>query len=109
MRCRWILLALALCGLPVHADEPRKAVFPHFRVQELGTDLKVGYAVLLADLNGDGKKDIVVVVDTNRVIWYENPIWKRRVILQGKTRPDNICIDAYDVDGDGQLYRLVTV
>jgi hypothetical protein len=76
--------------------------FPHFRMQELATDLKVGYAVLLVDLNGDGKKDIVVV-DTTRVLWFENPTWKRRTIIEGQTKPDNVCIAAYDIDGDGQL------
>src|SRR5947209_5187727 len=71
-------------------------------MQEIETGLKVGYAVLLVDINSDGKKDIVVV-DTNRVVWFENPSWKRRTIIEGQTKPDNVCIDAYDVDGDGQL------
>ena len=71
-------------------------------MQELATDLAIGYAVLLVDLNGDGKKDIVVV-DKTRVIWYENPTWKRRTIIQGQTKPDNVCMAAYDIDGDGQL------
>src|SRR5947209_2507183 len=83
------------------ADEPA-VTFPNFRVQELDTSLKVGYAVLLVDLNGDGKKDIVVV-DTTRVVWYENPTWKRRIIIEGQTKPDNVCIAAHDIDGDGQL------
>jgi hypothetical protein len=97
-----------LCGLvlPFHAvrsAEPAiENALPHFRVQEIETGLKVGYAVLLVDVNGDGKKDIVVV-DTTRVVWYENPTWKRRTIIQGQTRPDNVCIAAYDIDGDGQL------
>jgi hypothetical protein len=83
-------------------DAKTEALFPRFRMEEIGTDLKVGYAVLLVDLNGDGKKDIVVV-DTTRVVWYENPTWKRRAIIQGQTKPDNVCIAAYDIDGDGQL------
>src|SRR5438876_5544943 len=100
MCSRWILLSLALFASPLHA------AFPHFRVQEVATDLKVGYAVLLVDLNGDGKKDIVVV-DTTRVVWYENPTWKRRTILEGQTLPDNVCIDALDLDGDGQLELIL--
>src|SRR5206468_457068 len=52
--------------------------------------------------NGDGKKDIVVV-DKNRVVWYENPTWKQRTITEGRTKPDNVAIAAHDIDGDGQL------
>jgi len=69
---------------------------------EIDKSLRVGYAVLLVDVNGDGKLDIVVV-DTTRVVWYENPTWKRRSIIEGMTKPDNVCIAAYDIDGDGQL------
>src|SRR2546423_1748676 len=83
----------------VRAEE---ASVPEFRVQEIEKGLGVGYAVLLVDVNGDGKKDIVVV-DTTRVVWYENPTWKRRIITEGKTKPDNVCIAAYDIDGDGQI------
>jgi hypothetical protein len=86
-----------------HGDAPRPGEsVPSFRTQELDTKLSIGYAVLLADLNGDGKPDIVVV-DTTRVVWYENPTWKRRVILEGQTKPDNVCLAAADIDGDGQL------
>jgi hypothetical protein len=77
--------------------------FPSFRMEELPENLGVGYAVLLVDVNGDGKKDIVAV-DTDRVIWFENPSWKMRTIIgKGQTKADNVCIAAYDVDGDGQI------
>jgi hypothetical protein len=80
-----------------YADEAKGAGdFPQFRVQEIETGLQIGYAVLLVDLNGDGKKDIVVV-DKTRVVWYENPNWKRRTIVEGKTQPDNVCIAAHDI------------
>jgi hypothetical protein len=83
-------------------DAPTKAGFPKFKVQEIATDLTTGYAVLLTDINNDKRPDIVVV-DKHRVVWYENPTWKRRTILQGKTKPDNVCITALDIDHDGQL------
>src|SRR5271155_3495185 len=93
-------LACLLAGTPGSVEEQAK--IPQFRMQEIATDLKVGYAVLLVDIDGDGKKDIVVV-DTTRVVWYQNPTWKMRTILHGQTAPDNVCIAAWDIDGDGQI------
>jgi hypothetical protein len=89
-------------GAPVRAAAKAEAAVPVFRMQEIEKGLGVGYAVLFVDVNGDGKKDIVVV-DTRRVVWYENPTWKRRTIIEGLTKPDNVCIAAYDIDGDGQI------
>jgi hypothetical protein len=76
--------------------------FPTFRSEEIATDLGVGYAVSLTDVNGDGKTDIVAV-DKTRVIWFENPTWKRRTIIEGQTKPDNVCIASHDIDGDDQI------
>src|SRR5262249_46123497 len=96
------VLVLSVCR-PAHGYEfDQNVSFPRFRVQEIETDLKIGYGVLLADINGDGKPDIVVA-DATRVVWYENPTWKRRTIIDGLTKPDNVCIAAHDIDDDGQL------
>ncbi|HEY1067659.1 MAG TPA: FG-GAP-like repeat-containing protein, partial [Pirellulales bacterium] len=73
-----------------------------FRTQEIATDLGVGYAVKLVDMNADKQLD-VLVVDTNRVIWYENPSWKVHTVIKDQTELDNVCIDAMDIDGDGRL------
>ena len=100
---RLFALTLFLFTLPLSAEEP---TFPKFKMQEIATDLKIGYAVLLEDLNGDGKPDIIVV-DKERIVWYENPTWKMRTILQGKTKPDNVCIAALDIDGDKQLDLVI--
>ena len=97
-------VALLLAGTSPQArcDPPAAAMFPSFQMQEFEIGLKIGYAVLLTDLNHDGKPDIVVV-DKHRLLWYENPTWKMRVILNGKTPPDNVCVAALDIDKDGQL------
>src|SRR5262245_35617296 len=71
--------------------------FLAFEMKEIDKSLDIGYAVLLADVNADGKADIVVV-DKHRVVWYENPTWKRRTILDGKTERDNVCVAAHDID-----------
>src|SRR5262245_28531671 len=71
-------------------------------MKEIDKELDIGYAVLLVDINGDKKTDIVVV-DTHRVLWYENPTWKQRLILDKTTKPHNVCIAAADIDGDGKI------
>jgi FG-GAP-like repeat/FG-GAP repeat len=95
------LLAVSTLTWETPAGDAPKP-FAKFKMVELPEKLGVGYAVLLVDVNGDGKKDIVVV-DQTRVIWFENPTWKMHTIIKGMTKPDNVCIDAYDIDGDGQI------
>ncbi len=91
-----ILALLLLIPLPaIKADVP-------FQPQEIAKDLGVGYAVRLLDLNADGRRDIVVV-DKTRVVWFENPDWTRHTLLEGQTKPDNVCFAPYDIDGDGDL------
>ena len=87
-------------------DAPKPpAGFPNFKVQEIDSGLKIGYAVITADIDGDGKPDIVVA-DQHKIVWYQNPTWKKRVLLDGKTKPDNVCLAAIDIDGD-KLPELV--
>src|SRR2546427_5227151 len=48
------------------------------RSQEIGEDLGVVYAVTVADINGDGKPDVVAINPT-QVLWFENPSWQKHV------------------------------
>ncbi|MFO0948190.1 MAG: VCBS repeat-containing protein [Planctomycetota bacterium] len=73
-----------------------------FRAEEIDRSLKVGYAVKLVDMNADSRLDILVV-DSTRVIWFENPNWKLHTIIANETKPDNVCASAQDIDGDGKL------
>jgi hypothetical protein len=96
------LFAACAAAVPLSAFA---ADLPKFKMQEIDTGLKIGYAVIAADIDGDKKPDLVVV-DQHKVVWYKNPgttdgEWKKYTILDGKTRPDNVCIAAIDIDGDG--------
>ena len=96
-----VLLALCCsligCGVIV-ADE-----FPSFRTMMIDPDVgKVCYAVTLADVDGDNDQDIVALTE-NRVVWYEQPTWIAHEILKDQTPPDNVCIAAHDIDGDGKV------
>src|SRR5581483_5295449 len=99
MNYRRSLLLVALLTLCISSSRADQLAF---RPQEIATDLTIGYAVNLLDMNADGKTDILVV-DKARVIWYENPSWKVHTIIQDQTDLDNVCIAPYDVDGDGLI------
>lgn len=69
---------------------------------ELPTKLGVGYAVRLIDMNDDDRLDIAIV-DKTRILWLENPTWQEHVLIEGQTKPDNVCFAPHDIDGDGKL------
>ena len=99
------LFLAAIVALGIVASPLFAADVPQFKAQEIDSGLKIGYAVLTTDVDGDKKPDIVVV-DQHKLVWYQNPgkrgmEWKKRVMLDGTTRPDNVCAAAIDIDGDG--------
>ena len=75
---------------------------PEFKWRAVEIDkIQIGYGLQLADVNGDGKTDIVLA-DKNTIQWYENPQWTKHIIARGLTPRDNVCITARDIDGDGK-------
>lgn len=79
------------------------AAVPKFEEQVLDPHAgEVVYAVTHADVDGDGRQDVVAVTE-NAVYWYAAPDWKKRVVIQDQTVRDNVCIAAHDVDGDGKV------
>jgi len=58
-----------------------------------------GYQVAVADMNGDGKPDVVALsTEADRVDWYESPGWKRHAIARTAR---NIDLALRDLDRDG--------
>ena len=74
---------------------------PKFRQQDIDVEVGVGYGLQLADMNGDGKTDIVLV-DKDKVAWYQNPTWAKHQISGHLTERDHVCVAARDLDGDGK-------
>ena len=82
-------ISLMLVFLTLHAACVALAAAElRFRAQELKTRLDVGYAVRLIDMNGDHRLDIVIV-DSDRIIWLENPNWEEHTLIQGQTKRHN--------------------
>jgi hypothetical protein len=88
-----LLLAIAFSGLGIPS-------LPLFREHLVTADLKMGYQLAVADLNRDGRKDLIAIDErTTEVAWYENPGWQRHVLASNVPRPINA--DCWDMDADG--------
>src|SRR5262252_2216313 len=78
-----------------------------FKEQVIDPDAGVGYAVTVADINHDGKADIVVVTENpDQVVWYENPSWTKRIIVEGFPKLP-VCVQPLDVNNDGQVELIL--
>ena len=92
------LLSLLAAALPAPAGE-----FPRFEPKEIDPHVgNVCYAVTTADVDGDGKPDVVAVAE-DAVYWYQNPSWAKHAVIKDATARDNVCLQAHDIDGDGRV------
>jgi hypothetical protein len=83
-------------ALPLCAATP----FAHFREHTIATGLRGGYQVVVADLNRDGKPDLIALASgMPELVWYENPGWERHVIVDGQSRMINCAVVGMDGDG----------
>ncbi len=91
------MLRVLLC---VAATTLSAADFPQFRETVITDSIKMGYQIVAADLNRDGRPDLIEVDERGtELAWYENPTWQRHVIVSDVPRTINL--DVYDYDGDG--------
>ena len=96
-----VLLGLLSLWLAVPTAAWQAAV-PRLVEQVVDPNFGIGYAVTVADINRDGKIDIVAI-NATQAVWFENPTWKKHVIMDGLTKKDNVCVAVHDIDGDGRL------
>lgn len=83
-------------ALTTHADSIS------FVKHTIDADFENGYQVSVADIDSDGKLDMVALATTpSRLVWYRSPAWDRfDVTTKGVA---NIDMAPYDVDGDGDF------
>src|ERR1700745_3196491 len=95
------VVALAAAAVTAAARSVRSAGKEvAFEAHTIGTELRGGYQVVVADLNKDGKPDLIAVAQgLPELVWYENPGWQRHVIAGDMKQMINAA--AYDIDGDG--------
>lgn len=72
------------------------------RAQEVIGNAGVFMAVLIEDINHDGKPDIVAVQE-QRIVWLENPTWKMHLLADDTMAQSYVCAAAQDIDGDGKV------
>ncbi len=71
-----------------------------FREHTIASDLKGGYQVVAADLNKDGKPDLIALASgLTELVWFENPGWQRHVLATGVSRPINLAVSDPGPDG----------
>ncbi|HXK07024.1 MAG TPA: VCBS repeat-containing protein [Verrucomicrobiae bacterium] len=84
MRCLLFAAAFPLLAAPPPAS---------FVEHTIANDLRGGYQVVVADLNHDGKPDLIALASgLHELIWFENPGWQRHVLATGQNRMINCAV-----------------
>lgn len=100
-RFSWIgRLVLPALLLSQCSTMPPERPFVNFQRHIINTRFDGDSQVLLADIDGDGVRDIVVMQhQPARLSWYRNPDWAAGAVSVGASRLYRM--DAIDIDGNG--------
>jgi aldos-2-ulose dehydratase/isomerase family protein/VCBS repeat protein/FG-GAP repeat protein len=72
---------------------PALAAPPNFVEHTIASDLRGGYQVVVADLNHDGKPDLIALASGMKdLVWFEAPGWQRHVLAAGQNRMINCAV-----------------
>jgi len=98
---RDVVLGLVLVTLTAcQAIAGRDSGFVRFEREVIDSELRDARAVLVADINGDGRKDIVALGhNPGALVWYSNPGWQRHNVETGSERLMDVV--AQDITGNG--------
>jgi hypothetical protein len=78
-----------LFAFPLFAAAPPAKFIEHM----IAGDLRGGYQVVAADLNHDGRPDLIALASGMReLVWYENPGWQRHVLAVNVSRMINCVV-----------------
>ena len=95
-----VSLALAAAGARPAGAQDAGAAGTSFVTHVIDGELTSGYQPVVADLNRDGRPDVIgLSTRIGELAWYENPGWERHVLATGLNRSINAA--ARDLDGDG--------
>jgi len=95
------LLGLAFLGFVFSASAASRNSIPvEFKVHVIESKIPSGYSLLVADMNRDGRPDVIgLSTRMSELAWYENPNWERHVLVREMNGLVNMA--AHDLDGDG--------
>ncbi|RUL86858.1 FG-GAP repeat domain-containing protein [Tautonia sociabilis] len=96
-----LLLLLLSPAAPAPDDPPAIRPLPSFERIVLDDDFPGAYQVEVADVDGDGRLD-VIALGGGSCAWYRNPSWTKHLITGPDTTPGIISSAAADLDGDGR-------
>jgi len=97
---RRLIPSLLVASVVISGAAERPASPVQFRAHVIEPKIPGGYAVLVTDLNKDGKPDVIgLTSQLKELAWYENPTWERHVLIDGMAGLVNLA--ASDLDGDG--------